>query len=58
MPDNLELIASLKPSDTQEIIIREAMPSIKPIILSKVEKEIKSIARSFFNLDPFKNIFC
>ena len=41
MPDNLELMTSLKPSDTQEIIIREEIPSIKPIMLRVVEKEIK-----------------
>ena len=40
IPDNLLLITSLNPSDMQEIIIRDDIPSIKPIMLNIVEKEI------------------
>jgi hypothetical protein len=41
IPDNLLLITSLNPSDIHEIIIRDDIPSIKPIMLKIVEKEIK-----------------
>ena len=41
MPDNLLFMALLNPSDTHEIMISDAIPSINPIMLSTVEKEIK-----------------
>ena len=39
IPDNLLLIISLNPSDIHEIIIRDDIPNIKPIMLNIVEKE-------------------
>ena len=36
-------MTSLKPSETQEIIIRDDRPSINPIMLSKVEKEDQNV---------------
>ena len=41
MPDNLKFMILLKPSEMHEIIIRDAIPSINPIMLNKVEKEMK-----------------
>ena len=40
-PDSLKLTISENPLEIQEIIIREAIPIVRPIILKIVEKEMK-----------------
>ena len=39
--DSFELIISENPLEIEEMIIREAMPIVRPIILKIVENEIK-----------------
>ncbi len=39
--DNLLLIVDLKPSEIQDIIIKDERPNIKPIMLNIVENDIK-----------------
>ena len=41
MPDNLDVMVSVKPSEMHEIMVRDAIPSINPIMLKKVENVIK-----------------